>query len=102
MKLADLPSVKDHVSAQEWRTGVDLAACDWLVAEYGWDDLIFTHSRFTYHGYEGAALNDDEKPRLIRDLGDKKFSDVTQPWVAQTGQNDSRRVFDEVFLKYPA
>jgi ribulose-5-phosphate 4-epimerase/fuculose-1-phosphate aldolase len=23
-----------------------------------------------YHGYEGLALNDDEKPRLVRDLGD--------------------------------
>jgi ribulose-5-phosphate 4-epimerase/fuculose-1-phosphate aldolase len=24
-----------------------------------------------YHDYEGLALNDDEKPRLVRDLGDK-------------------------------
>lgn len=24
-----------------------------------------------YHGYEGIALRDDEKPRLVRDLGDK-------------------------------
>ena len=26
-----------------------------------------------YHDYEGVALNDDEKPRLVRDLGDKSF-----------------------------
>ncbi len=26
-----------------------------------------------YHGYEGFALLDDEKPRLVRDLGDKQF-----------------------------
>ena len=26
-----------------------------------------------YHDYEGLALNDDEKPRLVRDLGDKRF-----------------------------
>lgn len=26
-----------------------------------------------YHGYEGIALNDDEKPRLVKDLGDKHF-----------------------------
>jgi ribulose-5-phosphate 4-epimerase/fuculose-1-phosphate aldolase len=26
-----------------------------------------------YHDYEGIALNDDEKPRLVRDLGDKRF-----------------------------
>ena len=26
-----------------------------------------------YHDYEGIALDDDEKPRLVRDLGDKRF-----------------------------
>lgn len=26
-----------------------------------------------YHDYEGVALEDDEKPRLVRDLGDKRF-----------------------------
>ena len=26
-----------------------------------------------YHEYEGVALRDDEKPRLVRDLGDKSF-----------------------------
>ena len=26
-----------------------------------------------YHDYEGVALQDDEKPRLVRDLGDKRF-----------------------------
>jgi ribulose-5-phosphate 4-epimerase/fuculose-1-phosphate aldolase len=26
-----------------------------------------------YHDYEGLALNDDEKPRLVADLGDKNF-----------------------------
>ena len=26
-----------------------------------------------YHDYEGLALNDDEKPRLVRDLADKRF-----------------------------
>lgn len=26
-----------------------------------------------YHDYEGIALNDDEKPRLVRDLGDRRF-----------------------------
>lgn len=170
MNLADLPSIKNHVSAEEWQTRVDLAACYRLVAEYGWDDLVFTHitakipgadnqflinpygmmfeeitasslikvdaagnkldtsnpfpvnpagfvihsaihaarhdamcvlhthtpngvavaaqrqgllpisqhsifvlARLAYHDYEGVALNDDEKPRLVRDLGDKHF-----------------------------
>jgi ribulose-5-phosphate 4-epimerase/fuculose-1-phosphate aldolase len=26
-----------------------------------------------YHDYEGIALNEDEKPRLVRDLGEKSF-----------------------------
>ncbi|GAC1605891.1 MAG: class II aldolase/adducin family protein [Myxococcales bacterium] len=26
-----------------------------------------------YHDYEGVALNEDEKPRLVRDLGDKRI-----------------------------
>lgn len=26
-----------------------------------------------YHDYEGLALNEDEKPRLVRDLADKRF-----------------------------
>src|SRR6187401_2574206 len=26
-----------------------------------------------YHDYEGIALNDDEKPRLVHDLGDREF-----------------------------
>ncbi len=165
-----LPSRKDNVSAAEWQTRVDLAACYRLVAEFGWADLVFTHitakiegvddqflinpygvmfeemtasalvkidgagnkldvdnpfpinpagfvihsavhaarddakcvlhthtangvavaaqragllpisqqsiivlSSLAYHDYEGIALNDDEKPRLVRDLGDKTF-----------------------------
>src|SRR5258706_5577396 len=34
---------------------------------------IFVLSSLAYHGYEGVALNEDEKPRLVRDLGDKNF-----------------------------
>jgi ribulose-5-phosphate 4-epimerase/fuculose-1-phosphate aldolase len=30
-------------------------------------------SSLGYHDYEGIALNEDEKPRLVRDLGDKTF-----------------------------
>ena len=30
-------------------------------------------SALGYHDYEGIALNDDEKPRLVRDLGDATF-----------------------------
>jgi ribulose-5-phosphate 4-epimerase/fuculose-1-phosphate aldolase len=164
-----MSDVKSTVSAEEWQTRVDLAACYRLVALYGWDDLIFTHisarvpgdghhvlinpygmtfdevtasslvkidlegrkilpspyeinpAGFTihsaihaarddarcvlhthslngvavsatkggvlpvsqqsifvlaslgYHDYEGVALLEGEKPRLVRDLGDKSF-----------------------------
>ncbi len=166
---ATTKSVRDQVSAEEWATRVDLAACYRLIAMYGWDDLIFTHvsarvpgpdehflinaygmlfeemttsslvkvnlegeivldseyginpagftihsavhaaredagcvlhthtragvavsaqsggllpvsqialfplSSLAYHGYEGIALNEDEKPRLVADLADKNF-----------------------------
>jgi ribulose-5-phosphate 4-epimerase/fuculose-1-phosphate aldolase len=167
---ANFPSIKDQVSAEEWQTRVDLAACYRLIALYGWSDLVFTHitakipgtegqflinpygllfdemsastlvkidaagnkldasnpfpvnpagfvihsavhaaredakcvlhthtangvavaaqrggllpisqqsiivlSSLAYHDYEGIALNDDEKPRLVRNLGDKNF-----------------------------
>jgi ribulose-5-phosphate 4-epimerase/fuculose-1-phosphate aldolase len=162
-------AVRNSVSAEEWRTRVDLAACYRLVARYGWDDLIFTHitakipgagnqflinpygmlfeeitasslvkigldggklddnphpvnpagflihsaihaarddakcvlhthslngvavsaqkggvlpvsqqstfvlASLAYHDYEGVALHEEEKPRLVRDLGGKHF-----------------------------
>ncbi len=34
---------------------------------------IFPLASLAYHDYEGVALRDDEKPRLVRDLGDKNF-----------------------------
>ena len=163
------PDVRSAVSEAEWAQRVDLAACYRLVAQFGWDDLIFTHisarvpgpehhflinpygllfeeitasslikvdlegrkvmdspydtnpagfvihsaihaaredaqcvlhvhsvngvavaaqaggvlplsqhsifvlASLAYHDYEGVALVDDEKPRLVRDLGDKRF-----------------------------
>jgi len=161
--------VKASVSAEEWQTRVDLAACYRAVAMMGWDDLVFTHitakipgeghhflinpygfmfeeitasslvkidlagnklddnpypinpagfaihsaihaarddakcvlhthslngvavsaqkggvlpisqqsifvlANLAYHSYEGVALMDDEKPRLVADLGTKNF-----------------------------
>ena len=34
---------------------------------------IFVLSSLAYHDYEGVALLEGEKPRLVRDLGDKSF-----------------------------
>ena len=162
-------SVREQVSAQEWEQRQNLAACYRLVADRGWDDLVFTHisarvpgqghhflinpygmmfeeitasslvkidldgrkvmdsphdvnpagftihsaihaaredavcvmhlhtrdgvavaaqregvlpisqqsmivlNSLAYHDYEGIALEADEKPRLVRDLGDRDF-----------------------------
>lgn len=33
----------------------------------------FVLASLAYHDYEGVALRDDEKPRLVRDLGDRNF-----------------------------
>lgn len=169
MSATPAASIQSRVSAEEWQTRVDLAACYRLTAVYGWDDLVFTHitakipgvdaqflinpygmmfeeitasslvkidinsnklddnphpvnpagftihsaihsarhdakcvlhihsvngvavsaqkhgvlplsqqsifvlASLAYHDYEGVALNDDEKPRLVRDLGDKSL-----------------------------
>lgn len=34
---------------------------------------IFVLSSLAYHDYEGVALNEDEKPRLVADLGQRNF-----------------------------
>ncbi|WP_371373769.1 class II aldolase/adducin family protein [Thalassotalea aquiviva] len=43
--MLELPkrNLKQQVSLLEWQTRVDLAACYRLVADQGWDDLIYTH-----------------------------------------------------------
>lgn len=165
----EVASLQNKVSAEEWQTRVDLAACYRLVALYGWSDLVFTHitarvpgeedqflinpygmmfdeitasslvkidthgnklsespfpvnpagftihsaihgarhdaqcvlhahcvngvavsaqksgllplsqqsifilASLAYHDYEGVALNEDEKPRLVADLGEKNY-----------------------------
>ncbi len=33
---------------------------------------MFALASLAYHDYEGVALNEDEKPRLVRDLGDRR------------------------------
>jgi len=34
---------------------------------------MFALSSLAYHNYEGLALDEEEKPRLVADLGDKKY-----------------------------
>ncbi len=42
-QIADIPDLRQHVSAAEWEARVHLAAAYRLVALFGWDDLVFTH-----------------------------------------------------------
>jgi ribulose-5-phosphate 4-epimerase/fuculose-1-phosphate aldolase len=39
----DFRSIRDDVSAREWQTRIDLAACYRLVDHYGMSDLIYNH-----------------------------------------------------------
>jgi ribulose-5-phosphate 4-epimerase/fuculose-1-phosphate aldolase len=34
---------------------------------------LFPYASLAYHDYEGIALNEDEKPRLVADLGNRNF-----------------------------
>jgi ribulose-5-phosphate 4-epimerase/fuculose-1-phosphate aldolase len=54
-ELLSITSLQDQVSAEEWQTRVDLAACYRLVADFGWSDLVFTHITARIPG-EGDAF----------------------------------------------
>jgi ribulose-5-phosphate 4-epimerase/fuculose-1-phosphate aldolase len=68
-KLADVAScVRGQVSPEEWQTRVDLACAYRLVADHGWDDLIFTHL--------SARVPGPEEHFLINPLG-LMFEEIT-------------------------
>jgi ribulose-5-phosphate 4-epimerase/fuculose-1-phosphate aldolase len=50
-------NVRNQVSAEEWATRVDLAACYRMVAHFGWDDLIFTHISARVPGGHDFLIN---------------------------------------------
>jgi ribulose-5-phosphate 4-epimerase/fuculose-1-phosphate aldolase len=79
-----IKSLQSQVTAAEWRTRVDLAACYRLVAYYGWDDLIFTHISARVPGPEthflinpyGMMFDEITASSLVKiDLRGKKVSD---------------------------
>ena len=51
-----LPSLKPHVTAEEWQARVDLAACYRLVAHYGMSDMMANHITLRVPGEENAFL----------------------------------------------
>ncbi|EFI60096.1 MULTISPECIES: class II aldolase/adducin family protein [Comamonas] len=181
--IQDIPSLQSKISAEEWRTRIDLAAAYRLVALMGWDDMVYTHitakipgpehhflinpygmmfdeitasslvkvdlagnvvmdspfpinpagftihsavhaaredagcvlhthsvngvavsaqadgvlpisqqsifvlSSLGYHDYEGVALRDDEKPRLVRDLSNNNFFMLRNHGLLTVGQS---------------
>lgn len=48
---------------------------------------IFVLASLGYHGYEGVALNDDEKPRLVRDLGNNMFFMLANHGLLTVGES---------------
>ncbi len=50
-------NVRSQVSAEEWNTRVDLAACYRLIADFGWDDLVFTHVSARVPGTHDFLIN---------------------------------------------
>ncbi len=57
---------------------------------------IFVLSSLAYHSYEGVALNDEEKPRLVRDLGDRNFFMLRNHGLLTVGES----VADAFLLMY--
>jgi ribulose-5-phosphate 4-epimerase/fuculose-1-phosphate aldolase len=53
----DFPSLRDHVSPEEWQARVDLAACYRLVDRYGMTDLIYNHITVRVPGTEHLLIN---------------------------------------------
>ena len=53
----DFKSIRNSVSAQEWQTKLDLAACYRLVDAYGMTDLIYNHITARIPGTEHLLIN---------------------------------------------
>lgn len=84
----EIRSLKEHVSAEEWRVRVDLAAAYRLVAAFRWDDLVFTHisarvpgtdDQFLINPY-GLMFDEITASSLVRiDLQGRKLDDSPFP-----------------------
>ena len=55
-ELVDPPGVRNRVSAEEWKTRVDLAACYRLVFHCGWHHMNLNHISAQVPGEEGHIL----------------------------------------------
>jgi len=87
-----IPSLKDHVSAEEWQLRVDLAACYRLVAHYGWSDLVFTHI--------SARIPGPEHHFLINPYG-LMFDEITASSLVKVDQQ-CNKIINSPFPVNPA
>jgi ribulose-5-phosphate 4-epimerase/fuculose-1-phosphate aldolase len=60
---------------------------------------MFSLSSIGYHDYEGIALNEDEKPRLVRDLGDNQNLILRNHGLLTVGQNPAEAFFAMYYLQ---
>ena len=83
-----IPSRQSAVSAEEWRTRVDLAAAYRLVALFKWDDLVFTHVTARVPGSDhhflinpyGLSFDEITASSLVKiDLHGNKLDDTPFP-----------------------
>ena len=88
----NIPSLKEVVSAEEWQTRVDLAACYRLVALHGWSDLVFTHI--------SARVPGPEHHFLINPYG-LMFDEITASSLVKVDQQ-CNKVIDSPFPVNPA
>ncbi|MDO9005664.1 MAG: class II aldolase/adducin family protein [Aquabacterium sp.] len=88
----NIPSLKEHVSPEEWQLRVDLAACYRLVAAYGWSDLVFTHV--------SARIPGPEHHFLINPYG-LMFDEITASSLVKVDQ-DCQKLSDSPFPVNPA
>ena len=87
-----MSTVRANVSAAEWQTRVDLAACYRLIAANGWDDLIFTHI--------SARVPGPDEHFLINPYG-MLFSEITASSLVKVGL-DGKKVIESPFEINPA
>jgi ribulose-5-phosphate 4-epimerase/fuculose-1-phosphate aldolase len=88
----NIPSLKEVVSAEEWQTRVDLAACYRLVAMHGWSDLVFTHI--------SARIPGPEHHFLINPYG-LMFDEITASSLVKVDQQ-CNKLIDSPFPVNPA
>ena len=91
-KPYEIPSVRDQVSPEEWKTRVDLAAAYRLVALFGWDDLVFTHI--------SARVPGEDHQFLINPYG-LFFDEITASSLIKV-DHDGKPLMDSPFPVNPA